>query len=35
MTPEEIAAIIGTQISSNPEFRKAIADAAVNTNVPK
>ena len=35
MTAEEISAIIGTQISSNPEFRKAIADAAVNTNVPK
>jgi TP901 family phage tail tape measure protein len=35
MTAEEIAGIISGQISSNPEFRKAIADAAVNTNVPK
>ena len=35
MSAEEIAGIISGQISSNPEFRKAIADAAVNTDTPK
>lgn len=35
MTAKQVSDAFAAELYNNPEFRKAIADAAVNTNIPK